>query len=49
MRAPLFFLFVIFSGCRDGSRDFEEVLQYDTIVNEQIHSLKVRGLLGHLL
>lgn len=44
----------IFPACdvfcfRDGSRGFAEVWQCDRIVNEQIHSLKVRGLLDHLL
>lgn len=44
----------IFLACdifcfRAGSRGFAEVLRCDRIVNEQIHSLKVSGLLDHLL
>ena len=44
MRTPLFFLLVIFSVLEMEA----EVLQCDRIVNEQIHSLKARGLVDHL-
>lgn len=45
MIGPLFFLLVMFSAVEVEA----EVLWCDRIVNEQVHSLKVRGLLDQLL
>lgn len=41
MRAPLFFLLTLFSGLEVEA----EVSQCDRVVNEQIHSHKVRGVI----
>lgn len=48
MRTPLFFLLVIYSGL-EMEAEVLQFLQCDRIVNEQIHSLKVRRVLYHLL